>query len=303
MPPPLDRGPFYQGNQRSLTDQDDGIARPAAPNQFLPDFQVNEKVSAREIWQNTRRPDSTWLDVVRAILFELQPIRYSVLVRHIRKSPSLYIKPGWELLVKIVIIWLNSLQWSAGLLWKFFHHAGWKDYILLIGLASYAYFIRIVHKLFHAGPLVVVVTGLVIILTVGLDDDQSSNDRISAYSVFNRHCRAILGSIDVESLVNQYVGGGMGLWNNPGEAPQPPPRPRQRRQHQNHPDQPRAQNQGARKSGKKARRDQATLEKRRDRQRQRQEAAAMGFGIHDQEQEAMNRLIEQQEMIDQDENE
>jgi hypothetical protein len=58
-----------------------------------------------------------------------------------------------------------------------------------------------------------ILTALGVILTVGLGDDDQNDlnnpHRVSAYSVFNRGFHRLMGSIDVENLVNQHVGGGM----------------------------------------------------------------------------------------------
>ena len=140
-------------------------------------------------------------------------------------------------------------------------------------------------RLLHAGPLIVISTILIIIFSNGLSDN-GRNDN-SAYSVFNRGYQRILGSIDVESLVAQHIGGGGMIlaqqqqqqqqeqeqeneWNiqeddnieGNGEVPN---EPLQRRTH--------------RRSGKKARR--RNLEERRDRQRQRERARELGFENQD----------------------
>ena len=134
---------------------------------------------------------------------------------------------------------------------------------------------------------------MLIIWTVGLDDDKKEG--LSAYSVFNQHCRAILGSIDVESLVNQYVGGNIGIAAGMGASPHRPQVGEQLVNPQGHQQQPQQQQQQeniSRKSGKKARR--GNLEQRRDRQLQRQNAGAMGFAADggDMEQIAMQRLMD-----------
>jgi hypothetical protein len=315
MPPPLDIAPHQRRRLGAAGGaQNEGQHHADNNNPFLPAWDEDDlqrqqrRVGAREIWNRTRRPTAGSWDVVKAVAFELQPIRCSTMVYYIRKSPR-YVKPVLQLCGKAVMVWLKSLQWFASLSYKAATHATWKDWALLFGIIGYCYIIRQAHRLFHAGPMVLVLTGLFIILTIGLDDDSSNNKKgLSAYSVFNRQCRAILGSIDVESLVNQYVGGGVGAMinnnNNQDQGRgagdgggQAGPRRQHVHAHQQHQhgENGNGNNNRARRSGKKARRDQQTLEHRRDRQRQRQEAAAMGFGNEGgDDQMAMHRLLEEQ---------
>ena len=186
------------------------------------------------------------------------------------------------------------------------------------------------HRLLDAGPLVLIVTGLIAIFTVGLADEESKDsnpNRLSAYSVFNRGFQRMLGTVDTDSLLAQHIGGGLGAnFHMPQNPPNdddgenlilPPPRhgpprppaeaavamdPNLQDQHQNEQDNrqpngnnPIRNNTGgvARKSGKKKRRN---LDERRETRRQRE--MAMAFGYHDdQEGEdvvAMQRLIEEQ---------
>ncbi len=133
---------------------------------------------------------------------------------------------------------------------------------------------------------------MIIIWTIGLQDNDSMKKSggggvfLSAYSVFNRHCRSMLGSLDADALVEQYVagggGGGMAAVNGIRVAAADRQQaivlgeqdaaavPQQQQQQQ-----PQQRQPLSRKSGKKARR--GNLDQRRDRQRQRQIAAEMGF--------------------------
>lgn len=65
-------------------------------------------------------------------------------------------------------------------------------------------------RMLNAGPMVVIVTALVLIFTIGLGDDDSRAGP-SAYSVFNRGFERLLGSVDADSLLAQHVGGGAGM--------------------------------------------------------------------------------------------
>jgi Uncharacterized conserved domain (SAYSvFN) len=182
----------------------------------------------------------------------------------------------------------------------------------------------IVYRLLDAGPLMVIVTALAAIFTVGLGDN--ADGQLSAYSVFNRGFQQLLGSIDVDDLVNQHVGGGMMM---AGAAGRLPPAGVEPHHHDNHPhprnaardprnhfpdqiieddddhddalehdetdnEQLQQQQQHHRKAGKKARR--RNLEERQEQRRQREIARAMGLDGTggDQEMMAMQRLIEEQ---------
>lgn len=70
-------------------------------------------------------------------------------------------------------------------------------------------------RLLDAGPLVLIMTALAIIFTVGLGE--RAEGEMSAYSVFNRGFQKLMGSVDVEALVNQHVGGGMMLAGGVGD--------------------------------------------------------------------------------------
>ena len=171
-----------------------------------------------------------------------------------------------------------------------------------------------------AGPIVLILTSLVAIFTIGLSDEERQG--LSAYSVFNRGFERLMGSVDVDSLLAQHVGGGLGGAGGgmmPPAMPNnddPPPRRREARRpdpnenidnndqnegnHDNdnneeeeEDDAPNLNNQ-SRKSGKKARR--RNLEQRREMRRQREAALQMGFadGENQQDMIAMQRLIEEQ---------
>jgi hypothetical protein len=174
--------------------------------------------------------------------------------------------------------------------------------------------------------MVLIVTALVLIFTVGLEDKQDNNG-VSAYSVFNRGFQRLMGSVDVEALVAQHVGGALAVpqpaWNQDDDdvaaaaAPQPNrniPRIHQPLDHgqnegpvppavavagdvqqQPNGDQPggNPNNNRSRKSGKKARR-RRDLDQRRELQRQRNAAAELGFAP---DQAAMLPQHQQQEMM------
>ena len=149
-------------------------------------------------------------------------------------------------------------------------------------------------RLLLAGPLIITITCLALIFTIGLGDNHD-RDGLSAYTVFNRGFERLMGSVDVEALVAQQVGGGLAAGG--GGMGQFPPandeegdrhraaqqRRRQQLQQQpennniddNRADHPNGNNR-ARKSGKNARK--VDMAKRREINDQRQAAAALGLG-------------------------
>ena len=185
-----------------------------------------------------------------------------------------------------------------------------------MAIALYYVFLRWIHATLDAGPVVLILTALTSIFTVGLSD-QANSDGLSAYSVFNKGFQKILGSIDADDLLQQHLGGGgmmmqMMIHRRPidddfegdNDEDAPPQRPRrphhnQRANNNNNNDNDNIANvhdQGepaenniinnnpnrARRTGKKARRDRAAIEQRREIRAQRDAALAMGLGhIHD----------------------
>jgi Uncharacterized conserved domain (SAYSvFN) len=167
-----------------------------------------------------------------------------------------------------------------------------------------------------AGPFVIILTILVVILTVGLgDDNQITNpNRISAYSVFNRGFQRLMGSVDAEQLLQQHIGGGIPFPPLEGQNVVPPQQRRHEQQPQAqiihppvqdpHPQddedqnipnnlQPEGARYRARKSGKKSRR--GDLQHRREMQEHRRIALEMGFGDDENDENLMiQRIIMEQ---------
>ena len=145
-----------------------------------------------------------------------------------------------------------------------------------------------------AGPVVLIVTALTLIFSIGLSDDENKGE-LSAYSVFNRGFEQLMGSVDADALLAQHVGGGFMM--NMNQHNDAPDRHRNREnaeppnllRHDNDDNQPVVANDNednvrqndnelnnnnrARKSGKKARR--RNLDQRRDLRRQREAAIQM----------------------------
>ena len=147
----------------------------------------------------------------RAILYELQPIRYSVGVTMVQASVRVGIRYG-------IHLWCAGRTASTTLIRRILPmvcqrcyttirsmtYTQWKWTILI---ALYYMFVRWMHETIEAGPVVIIVTALAVICTVGLSD-HSTRDGLSAYSVFNQGFQKIMGSIDADELLQQHVGGG-----------------------------------------------------------------------------------------------
>jgi hypothetical protein len=184
-----------------------------------------------------------------------------------------------------------------------------RQYFITAGVLVYYVVVRWIHYALDAGPLVLILTVLILIFTIGLGDN-GNEDGISAYSVFNRGFQRLLGTIDAEDLVAQQMGGLPGQRNPAAarhiDAPAPPRRAAAPAQElrpapaaepadgDNNQQQADANDRPRRRlPGKKARRQ--NLEQRRELRRQREAALAMGFGADDQaEAIAMQRLLDEQ---------
>jgi hypothetical protein len=243
--------------------------------------------------------------LLHAILYELQPIRFSSIDFSAITSSLRSLWSGSVSFVTDTVpsLWRGSYGIVRGMTGRHWLGVG--------AIVAYYYLVRFVHRILDAGPILVILTALVTIFTIGLGDTATQGG-ISAYSVFNRGFERILGSVDVEALVQQHVGGAMGMAGMgmamPQPAPpihEPPPRLRQeedgndRRENAarapaDDEDDGAVPERGAsRKSGKKARR--RNLDQRRELQQQRQAAMAMGFaGDEHEEMVAMQRLLEEQ---------
>lgn len=261
---------------------------------------------SRALWDETKRPQpnasSRLCAVLSAVLYELQPIRFSAI--------------NWGRLIstgsRIVKGFWHAICCLPGLV-RIVASLAWQRKWTVAGVVVYYLAVRWIHDVLEAGPIVLMVTSLFAIFTIGLSDS-GNQDGLSAYSVFNRGFERLMGSVDADALLAQHIGLGPGavLPVAPAEAPRrqrPGPRRDELRiaeaDNDNHQDDdnnnnaepvppPNNNNTRARKSGKKARR--RNLEQRREIQRQREAAMAIGAGGGESQEEmmAMQRLIENQ---------
>jgi hypothetical protein len=230
---------------------------------------------------------------LRAILYEIQPIRYSVLVANFGDGYRYFAHVGSN-----IIFWgRNWVPRTGSQAIKTVRLLTWDQWKWTIVIALYYVFIRWIHETLDAGPVVLIVTALTIIFTVGLSD-QANMDGLSAYSVFNKGFQKIMGSIDADDLLQQHLGGGgimQMMQRRPGDDDfdldnEPPRRwPRQQINRRNGNNNENGENQDAqaenninhnraRRTGKKARRDRAAVAQRREIGAQRDAALALGIG-------------------------
>lgn len=250
---------------------------------------------SRALWDAARAPQASRVDLARAILYEIQPIRFDEVDYSTLVSRTCSAAVGFF----YFLCW--ALPSAATAFINFLRHRSRREWAIAAAVVTYYYAVRYVHHLLDAGPMVIIMTCLFLIFTVGLGDNASGD--VSAYSVFNYGFQRLLGSVDVEALVAQHVGGGLGMHQVAAHQHGDRGRPvaaeggvdaghgdagdaddnGQQQQGQNR----------ARRSRKKVRR--RNLEARREIERQRQAAAAMGFGDGGEaEIAAMNLLIEDQ---------
>ena len=248
---------------------------------------------SRALWDRVEWCDDdshlSWRAVGRAIRYELQPVRgHQIRAWADAVGPILRTLPTQ--LGRGVVVTLETLHSGVKLVGP---HLDWR---YVVGVIVYCGAVRWIHQQLEAGPFVVILTVLALIFTIGLSDEENDGS-LSAYSVFNKGFQKILGSVDSDALLQQYVGGaGAGMMMNMNMAErrqddhdearfeaQRQPRPRRIVVEEEHvddalaaePDDNHAPAAPARRSNKKMRRRDA--DQRRDIQQQRQAAAALGF--------------------------
>lgn len=249
----------------------------------------NTNLGARKLWENTRGVDSTWVDTCRAVVYELQVVRFSIVLHYISnwdKYSYQIFSAFTNLCAALYQLLIHYYGGNKAFRQKIASYLTGTNMLGIGGIFVYFYAIRVLHRLFYAGPIIIILTAMIVIWTIGLQDNDPQKKNVgggimlSAYSVFNRHCRSMLGSLDADALVEQYVaGGGGGIAAIHGGRVVDGAQPVEREQFGAIPQHPQQQEQQqrptSRKSGKKARR--GNIEQRRDRQRQRQIAAQMGL--------------------------
>jgi len=265
---------------------------------------------SRALWNETK--DGGIRAWINAICYELQPIRLSKSSRKEALATLLS-------LVQNIISLILGIPLVCKAILIFISHRSLRHWTVVGALFVYYWVIRWIHEALDAGPVVLILTALTLIFTIGLSDDDNRSG-LSAYAVFNRGFEQLLGSVDADSLLAQHVGGGLMMnMNQQNDAADhqpdrdnaaPPNRPRfeeednhrevaneeaanaddERRDANDHNDN---KNNRARKSGKKARR--RNPDQRQELRRQREAAMRIGMdGVHD----GANDVVEIQRIIE-----
>jgi len=235
------------------------------------------------LWEETRRPTNTkqqtLVAYMNAICYELQPFRFA----SVEWSQSYY---RFKNAIRRFL--METLPWLCRSVFRVIRNLTSKQWLWIGGILLYYVAVRIIHELLDAGPIVLILTALIAIFTIGLGDESHNENRVSAYSVFNRGFQQLMGSVDAENLLQQHVGGGaaaafMGVNENNNDNQivglQPAARPANDADNEEEEETNNARNDSndntanrnkARKSGKKTRR--RNVEQRRELQEQRRAA-------------------------------
>jgi hypothetical protein len=189
-------------------------------------------LQSRELWNNVRlfHEESTssanaaagkkgkllyYKALCQAILYEIQPIKfkpaYHRLIAFVTRKDDEGLQHALHATLRCAIHILKSIiQFMRRYctISSFQKHKMTiaQSILAIIALKLYHIAILYLHESIHAGPILIIVTLLILIYTIGLADNSGSGGP-SAYSVFNRGMFRILGTIDAEDLVRQYAGG------------------------------------------------------------------------------------------------
>ena len=177
---------------------------------------MRKRVS-RNLWDKARKPStsnntaaatataSKAMSILKAIIYELQPIDLMHHHSDLRTNIFQGITNTVTKSIKILPPILTFLQRRS--------IKEWLSFLFIIG---YWKIVVYFHKTLDAGPFIIILTALVIIFTIGLGDNNNDNhqagsngNNLSAYSVFNRGFRNIMGGVDATSLLQQHVGAGL----------------------------------------------------------------------------------------------
>lgn len=194
---------------------------------------------SRALWDNARRPRPNKWDavrpVLRAVLYEMQPVRFSSSTTSTSLSDA-FVR-FFRNAISAASHGLQRIPRVLAVIYQFLKGRSRREYLLALAVLVYYVVVRWIHYALDAGPIVLILTALVGIFTIGLGDE-TNPDGISAYSVFNRGFQRLLGTVDAEDLVaQQMMGGGMmgaggGMMRRNAEGrddgnilnPPPPPR-------------------------------------------------------------------------------
>lgn len=202
------------------------------------------RLQSRELWNKVRYHSSAhkfdntssndniqWaISLLRAIAYEIQPFRIKPALHSIKRFISnendengATLKQIFTTIIERLTSMLYFIQKLLQLLNQQIKQCNLQSTIqfvstykssitkstfLLFALRLYYKALLYLHDLLHIGPVLIICTLLVLLYTIGLGDNTGAQSGIpSAYSVFNRGMRRIMGTVDGEELARQYAGG------------------------------------------------------------------------------------------------
>ena len=213
---------------------------PPPPPNFLPagarrnrrPLDPTRHLQSRELWNKVRfhatddsDRNSSWLyykALIQAILYEIQPFRmkpcYNRFIIFVREEDGLrhVLTTSANKTIHILVSMQKLCRFLYNLIRPYctiqsiqqHKHTIGKAILTLIGLKLYHRTLLYLHELLHAGPILIILTLFLLLYTIGLGDNTGASSGVpSAYSVFNRGMRRILGTVDAEELARQYAGG------------------------------------------------------------------------------------------------
>ena len=167
---------------------------------------------SRLLWDASRSPTATFSDKISPLLYELTPCSLTSI-----KTFSQKLINGGAKAIKIFFLLILPC------LINFFFHSTTpflrKAIKFLVSHSSETaittlWFISLTILEYHfsMGKLFLILTILALISAYGFSTEPQNRRGLytSAYSVFNKGCEALLGSIDGEALARQMAAGGMG---------------------------------------------------------------------------------------------
>lgn len=94
---------------------------------------------SRALWDETRRPDSTSVDLLRAILYEIQPIRFS-------KTQNLHLLQRLKNALATLLVVIRSIPRALVVVFTFLRSLQFRHWVFLGGIVLYYYFVRWMHE-------------------------------------------------------------------------------------------------------------------------------------------------------------
>ena len=162
---------------------------------------------SHDLWDRSRHPHATLKEKIAPYLYEMQPFRASTI--DVRKVASVLWKSASAIalivreLLLLLVTFIRSVAWVKLLR---------KHVIVVCLVVLYFPVLAYLELSLGIGSLVVSMTVLTLIFTVGLSKSKEPRSKLglhSAYSVFNDGCQALLGSLDGETFARQFAGGAM----------------------------------------------------------------------------------------------